>query len=166
MSVSLSVRAVILHQGKLLCVRLKNYQGAITGDFWCLPGGGVDEGEALLPALEREMIEETGVKPQIGRLLYVNQFMSGDNDITEFFFHVTNALDYSNVDLAQSSHGHEEIEEIAFVDPANTRILPKFLTDEPLAEHISDSEPVKIFSYDTTSESSSGNSTGMSSMQK
>lgn len=144
---TLSVRPIILHQDKLLCVRLKAYERAIKDDYWCLPGGGVDEGEALLPALERETVEELGVKPQIGRLLYVHQFMSGDKDVTEFFFHVTNPQDFLNIDLAKTSHGQDEIEELAFVDPKTTYILPKFLSTEPLAQKIASSDPIQTFSY-------------------
>jgi 8-oxo-dGTP diphosphatase len=35
---------------------------------WEIPGGRVEEGEDLLVALEREILEETGAKAEIGRL--------------------------------------------------------------------------------------------------
>ncbi|MBB5998478.1 NUDIX domain-containing protein [Streptomonospora salina] len=38
---------------------------------WSLPGGRVEEGEALADALVREMREETGVDVEVQRLLYV-----------------------------------------------------------------------------------------------
>jgi ADP-ribose pyrophosphatase YjhB (NUDIX family) len=144
----IAVRAIALHGGKLLCVQQKPYNSmtkAMDG-AWCLPGGTLEEGEALVQGLEREIIEETGVKPIVGNLLYVQQFSHGGQEHLEFFFHVTNGKDYLNIDLAKTSHGAAEIEQIAFVDPATTNILPRFLSTEPLTQHANAAEPPKIFS--------------------
>lgn len=104
--------------------------------YWCLPGGGLEEGEALIAGVEREMIEETGVKPTVGSLLYVQQFLHGDKDYIEFFFHITNGEDYLSIDLSKTTHGMEEIEEIGFVNPTENHILPEFLTTDNLTGHI------------------------------
>ena len=145
-----SVRAIVLHQGKLLCVRLKPYKGSLReaggNDYWCLPGGGLDEGEALIPGLEREMLEETGIKPQVGNLLYVQQFAYNDKDYLEFFFHVTNGEDYLHIDLSKTTHGAEEIAKIGFVDPAATKLLPEFLTSKPLEAFAASKSPTKVIS--------------------
>jgi ADP-ribose pyrophosphatase YjhB (NUDIX family) len=133
-----TVRGIVLHENKLLCVRLKPYKEHLKRDnsYWCLPGGGLDEGEALVAGIEREMIEETGIRPVIGNLLYVQQFLHGDKDYLEFFFHITNDEDYLDVDLSKTTHGLEEIEEIGFIDPAAEHILPEFLKTEPLSSHV------------------------------
>lgn len=135
----ISVRGIVLHDGTLLCVQLKPYKGSlretIDRSYWCLPGGGLDEGEALVAGVEREMIEETGIKPVVGNLLYVQQFVHSEKEYLEFFFHIKNSEDYFNVDLSKTSHGMAEIERIDFIDPASSHILPTFLKTEPLSDH-------------------------------
>jgi 8-oxo-dGTP diphosphatase len=132
-----TVRGIVFHGNKLLCVRLKPYKEHLKRDnsYWCLPGGGLDDGEALIAGVEREMLEETGIRPTVGNLLYVQQFLQDDKDYLEFFFHITNSEDYLGIDLSKTTHGLEEIEEIGFIDPAANHILPEFLKTESLLKH-------------------------------
>lgn len=129
-----AVRAIIIDDGKLFCVRQKNYRedGLSVANYWCTPGGGVDLAEPLISALHREMIEETGIKPVIGQLLYVQQYVDTSNEHIEFFFHVTNAADYKTIDLTKTSHGETEIAEYGFFDPCTTVVKPTFLTEQSL----------------------------------
>lgn len=120
---------------------------ASGGDWRCLPGGTLEEGEALNEALAREMYEETGVKPEVGKLLYVHQFMFKDSDQLEFFFHIANPTDFLDIYLENTTHGAEEIESIEFVEPETTIILPKFLSQENIKSQIESDAAVKIFSY-------------------
>ena len=145
----ITVRGIVVHEGKLLCARLKTYKDSLQkhgNDYWCTPGGGLDEGETLVAGVEREMIEETGIKPVVGNLLYVQQFVQGEREFIEFFFHITNSADYLNIDLSKTTHGEEEIEEIGFINPADNYVLPKFLTTEGLKDFAASGEPTKIFS--------------------
>ncbi len=130
-----AVRGIVLQDGKLLGVRLKNYKDRATDDgqnYWCTPGGGVDIGEPLIPALERELIEETGIKPIVGDLIYIQQFQHEDWEHLEFFFHITNSDDYRHINLEATTHGAIEIAEIGFIDPTVNTVLPVFLTREDL----------------------------------
>ena len=131
-----AVRGIIVKDKKILCVRLNNYKGNAfvkESEYWCTPGGGVDIGEPLIPALEREMIEETGIKPVVGNLLYIQQFEHKGWEHLEFFFHITNSQDYENIDLSKSTHGALEIAEIDFVDPTLHTVLPAFLTKQNIS---------------------------------
>ncbi|HET9494159.1 MAG TPA: NUDIX domain-containing protein [Chloroflexia bacterium] len=57
--------AVIVHNGRALLHR------AVVDDFWALPGGRVELGEAAADTLRREMREEIGEEVEVGRLLWL-----------------------------------------------------------------------------------------------
>lgn len=105
----------------------------------------MDDGESIEQALAREMIEETGIAPEIGRLLFVQQFHDGEREQLEFFFLITNADDYQQIDLSATSHGDIEVEICDFVDPRTSRILPTFLQTVDIQEHIASNQPVQFF---------------------
>ena len=148
-----NVRGIIINdQGEIFCQQLTANNGKGL-NFWCTPGGGLEMGESLLDGLRREMIEETGVKPEIGKLLFIQQFAEsgeqsahGLNEQLEFFFLITNWQDYQHIDLEQTSHGVEEVAECGFVDPKTTRILPSYLTEVDLDWLINESTDVQIIS--------------------
>ncbi len=139
-----NLRGIIVKDGKLFCQKLIDSHTIHTSKFWCTPGGGIDFGESLHEGLRREMIEETGVEPEIGNLLFIQQFMDGDREQLEFFFHIKNADDYETIDLESTSHGAIEVAEYGFVDPKSTTILPAFLTEVDLNEAITNSTPIPI----------------------
>jgi 8-oxo-dGTP diphosphatase len=73
--VRLAVRAVLLHQGRLLIV---NAWPDGTSDLWCAPGGGVERGQSLHDNLHREIWEECGLRIAIGAPCLVNEFHDPD----------------------------------------------------------------------------------------
>jgi len=144
-----AVRGIALYEGKLLCTKLRPYDGAMIKpdvDWWCLPGGTVDEGEVIHKALVREFEEETGILPDIGKLLYVHQLKTEKKEHLEFFFEIKNPADFLSIDLSQTTHGMEEIEAIEFVDIESTIILPDFLKHEFIEEQVRGDNPVKFIS--------------------
>ena len=148
-----NVRGIIVSdQGEIFCQQLTANDGK-GRNFWCTPGGGLKCGESLLDGLRREMIEETGVKPEISKLLFIQQFVEsgeqsahGPNEQLEFFFLITNWQDYQHIDLEQTSHGVEEVAECGFINPKTTRILLSYLTEVDLDWLINKSTDVHIIS--------------------
>lgn len=56
--------AILMREGEVLLT----HQDAPTPEYQ-LPGGGIERGEQILPALHREVLEETGWKMQVARRL-------------------------------------------------------------------------------------------------
>ncbi len=145
----ITVRGIIFMDGELFCQKLKHDKpGKITqiNDFWAIPGGHLDSGESLVEGLRREMIEETGVMPHIGALLFTQQYIDDGKNYVEFFYHIVNANDYETIDLASTSHGELEIADYGFIDPKTSYILPKFLSEIDIAAAIQSGKP-QNFSY-------------------
>lgn len=141
-----NVRGIIYREGKILAVRHRKRDGS-SAPYYAIPGGGIDPTESLVDAMRRELMEETAVQAQVGRLLFMQQLQSGRAGFTEeleCFFLIENPEDFTSVDLAASTHGAEEIAVCEFVDPAQTTILPKFLTEIDLAHYIDTVRPVLI----------------------
>lgn len=48
--------------------------------YWMLPGGGLQWGETLFRCGEREVLEETGLRVEAGRLVYVAETVAPDGN--------------------------------------------------------------------------------------
>ena len=141
----ITTSGIIYKNGKIFAQKLKRGEG--TTDYWCTPGGGLDPSESLHDGLVREMIEETGIAPEIGKLLYVQQYREENGlEYLEFFYHVTNVDDYETIDLANTTHGEIEVAEYGFIDPSKENILPKFLQTADIAKDI-EAGQMQEFSY-------------------
>jgi 8-oxo-dGTP diphosphatase len=119
-------RAIIFDEGKLLVVKHPH-----DTSFAVLPGGHLEWGENIKEGLSREITEELGVNPEIGRLLYINNFMDGDNvQSIEFFFEVLNSSEYKNIENITKTHAHE-IAETLWIESSDAVILkPKELWED------------------------------------
>ena len=116
------VRGVIVDsEGKLLVV---HHTGNTS--FAALPGGHLEWGETVHDALSREMVEELGVVPVIGRLLYVNNFTEKDSiQSIEFFFEILNGDDYKNLDGLERTHAHE-LDDVVWISKTDDmKIMPQ-----------------------------------------
>jgi len=67
----LAVIVAVIHEDKVLLTKREDFE------VWCLPGGGVEEGESLAEAGIREVKEETGLDVELTRLVGVYSRMGG-----------------------------------------------------------------------------------------
>jgi 8-oxo-dGTP diphosphatase len=119
-------RAIILHEGAMLVVKHRP-----NDQYVALPGGHLEWGETIKECMSREIVEELGVKPEIGRLLYINNFIEKDTvQSIEFFFEITNGQDYKNLENLERTHAFE-IHEIRWITPTDSlTLLPKPLWED------------------------------------
>ncbi len=119
-------RAIIFHEGKLLVVKHVNN----TRGSYALPGGHLEYGEGIEECMKREVLEELGIEPKLGKLLYINNFSDGNSQSIEFFFEVLNTLDYADESLLKGTHSHE-ITELVWASPEDDlNILPAKIAED------------------------------------
>jgi ADP-ribose pyrophosphatase YjhB (NUDIX family) len=70
-----AVNVAVIHDGKILLTKRDDFH------VWCLPSGGVEEGESLAEAAIRETKEETGVDVELTRLIGVYSRLGGIPDV-------------------------------------------------------------------------------------
>ncbi len=79
------VAALIQREGRLLVSQRENV--LTGGGFWEFPGGKVDPGETPRQALAREMIEELGIRVQVGPIMDAMVVEQFEKRVTLLFYH-------------------------------------------------------------------------------
>ncbi|RZL66847.1 MAG: NUDIX hydrolase [Variovorax sp.] len=147
------MRGIILNdENQLLAQKFRTDEVGGETTYWGTPGGGIDPNESLVECLEREMIEETGIRARVGKLLFIQQFKTPHRsgvirEHMEFFFHIKNHDDYTAIDLSKTSHGLQELTKCEFIDPKNEVLLPAFLQTIDIRNHIENDQPTFIANY-------------------
>ncbi len=67
---------------------LINHSGLGPENLWIPPGGGIDVGQHAGDALEREMLEETGLQVTVDALQFICEFIKPPLHAIELFFAV------------------------------------------------------------------------------
>src|SRR5574341_58002 len=67
----IAVNVAVIHEEKILLTKREDFE------IWCLPSGGVEEGESLTEAAIRETKEETGVDVELTGLVGVYSRLGG-----------------------------------------------------------------------------------------
>jgi 8-oxo-dGTP pyrophosphatase MutT (NUDIX family) len=110
---------------------------SVNDDFWSLPGGRVELGEASSQTLVREMREELGLDARTERLLWVveNFFTHGDVSHHELGMYYLISFPH-DTPIYDKTHVHEGLEDIdlplifrwfPLETLANVRLFPTFL---------------------------------------
>jgi ADP-ribose pyrophosphatase YjhB (NUDIX family) len=135
----IKVRGIILHDEKLLVVEHAH------SNFMALPGGHLEFGEDAITCLKRELIEELGIEPKIGKLLYINTFIDNKDkkQYVEFFFEIENGESYLDIEKLNRTHAHELAEIVWISRSDNINILPEALSKD-FKENNIDKEKIKF----------------------
>ena len=137
------VSALLRWEDRLLLCR---HEKPGRGEYWLLPGGGVNAGESLVDALHRELAEEVGIVDEIlleGPVALVDSIAPQRTFIAKHVVHIVFAGDLSgrSLEAVTSSdaavRGHrlflrEELDGIV-VHPPIQRFLRRWQPGDPAA---------------------------------
>ena len=106
------VGAVVFREGRVLLVRRAV---APSQGLWAIPGGGLNLGETLRQAAEREILEETGITIRAGEPVYVGDLVYRD-DAGRIHYHYV-VVDFAAEDLGGEVIGSDDALEARWVSP-------------------------------------------------
>lgn len=79
-STRVSARALVVNSNKeVLVVREK-------ASCWYTPGGGLEDGESLTKCVKREVLEETGLEIEVGRVVLIEEYFEGEKHFLCVYF--------------------------------------------------------------------------------
>jgi 8-oxo-dGTP diphosphatase len=74
--------AIIVKGDAILLVKHKNPDNGF--EWWVPPGGGLEDGESIYDCARRETFEETGLKVELGQILYLRESVESSRAIHQF----------------------------------------------------------------------------------
>jgi len=126
--VRIRVCGIAIEGDKILM--LKHQPLGPLGYLWSPPGGGVEFGIPMEAQLEKEFLEETNLKVQVGKMMFVNEYIDQPIHAIEVFFRVriVEGILTKGHD-PELSPQHQMIKEVAF------RSFEELKKLDPLAVH-------------------------------
>jgi 8-oxo-dGTP diphosphatase len=79
------VNGILIENDKILMVKHQMGNGRI---LWSVPGGGMNFGSTANDNLKREFLEETNLEIEVGRYLFVHEYLNPPLHAMEHFFEV------------------------------------------------------------------------------
>lgn len=136
-----AVRLLIILENKILLIH--NFLNP-ENPFYYFPGGHVEGGEDFIQAAKREIREELDLKDleiQVGKLLYKQTLVRGENKKIEEFYLTKIALpESSDTELIEKTHGmndpeHNGTDELLWIS-LEPSALPKKLFPLQIAQRL------------------------------
>src|ERR1035438_1688422 len=73
---------IISSDNKILLGKHATKTSGVYCDYWVVPGGGIEEGETKLQALQREMLEDTGIDIRPFEPILIDDDTHGESEKT------------------------------------------------------------------------------------
>jgi len=138
----LTARAVVKNRDGLYAVMYAVYAAEKSG-LYTLPGGGIEDGEDVLTALRREILEETGCICDEIRELGIVMENRGQQDCTQksFYFAVTTNHDALQAQLTEAEKANHTVVQwhtfdrmvSLIAEPVHTTVQRKYLQARDMA---------------------------------
>ena len=131
MNVRSTVKAIVLHEGKVLLNRCRD---ANNGEYFSFPGGGQDQFETMAEAIHRECLEETGYFVEMVRFAALMEEICLDPFIREHYlqyahkmlhFFVCRLITTDRVEPTETDDLQISIEWVPVQDVPQINLLPK-----------------------------------------
>lgn len=96
------------------------------GDFWAPPGGGMEFGFSSEENLEREFLEETGLKIEVEKFMFIHEYLSPPLHAIELIFKVERVGGTLKIGMDPEMKTEEQIiKNVAFIPWEKIKDMPK-----------------------------------------
>jgi 8-oxo-dGTP pyrophosphatase MutT (NUDIX family) len=134
-----SVKAIIVREGRLLCIRKRDGEGP----YYLLPGGGQEKGETFPETARRECLEELGAEVEVGGLRFIREYIGRNHEFAatddahqvEFMFECRLLTEPDPARASQPDSDQEGLEWVELAAGPKARVYPRVLLERLLGRH-------------------------------